>query len=97
MDNRILTIFLITFLSTTILSCSNSKVNQTKQSESMNETATIKTVAGPKAIIYKTKNDYFTNVSVTLSDDKSKIISYPGIKDVYYKGELAFPTKLKNG
>ena len=32
-----------------------------------------------------------------LSDDKSKIISYPDVKDVYFKGNLAYPTVLKDG
>ena len=97
MENRISSIFLIIFLSVIIVSCSNSKVNQTKQSESMSESATVKTKAGPQAIVYKTKADYYNNVPVTLSEDKSEIVSYPGIKDVYFKGQLAYPTKLNDG
>ena len=97
MDNRISTVLLIIFLSTIIFSCSNSKVSQTKQSESMSENATVKTKAGPQAIIYKTKGDYYNNVPVILSTDKSEIVSYPGTKDIYFKGELAYPTKLNDG
>jgi len=48
-------------------------------------------------IIYKTKDDYYTNVPIIMNDNKTDIISYPDIKDVYYKGELAYPTKLSNG
>ncbi len=55
-----------------------------------------KSKAGPKVIIYKTKADYYHNVPVTLSEDKSEIVSYPGIKDIFYKGELAYPTKLND-
>lgn len=94
MDNRITTIFLIIFLSANFISCSNSKVNKSKQVESTNEEVMVTSKAGPKVIIYKTKADYFYNVSVILSEDKSEIISYPGRKDIFYKGELAYPTKL---
>ncbi len=53
--------------------------------------------AGPPATVYKTRNDYRTNVPVILSDDKSRIVSYPHPKDLYYKGELAYPTELADG
>jgi hypothetical protein len=52
---------------------------------------------GPFVIIYKTKKDYSENVPVTLNDDKTKITSYPGIKDIFYNGKLALPTKLNDG
>ncbi len=55
------------------------------------------TFSSPPTIIYKTKNDYSKFVPVTLSEDKSKIVSYPSPKDIYYNGKLAYPTKLKNG
>jgi len=54
-------------------------------------------MASPSVIIYKTKADYSKNVPLTLSDDKSKILNYPGVKDVYYKGALAYPTHLVKG
>lgn len=63
----------------------------------MSENATVKTMAGPQAIVYKTKEDYYNNVPVILSAEKSEIVSYPGIKDIYFKGELAYPTKLNDG
>lgn len=97
MRSRASTIFLFFFLSMILFSCSNTKVNQSKQSESTDETATPKTKAGPKVIIYKTNADYFNNVPVTLTEDKSAIASFPGIKDVFFKGELAYPTKLNDG
>jgi len=96
MYNKITTIFLIIFLSTNFISCSNSKVNKSKQSDSTNEEVMVKSKAGPKVIIYKTKADYYYNVPVVLSKDKEEIVSYPGIKDIYYKGELAYPTKLND-
>lgn len=53
--------------------------------------------AGPTTFIYKTKGDYYNNVPVILSDDKTVIVSYPHPKDVYYKGELAYPVQLEDG
>jgi len=52
--------------------------------------------ADEPATVYKTRADYSKYVSVTLSPDKQKIISYPAPKDVYYKGKLAAPTALIN-
>jgi hypothetical protein len=48
-------------------------------------------------IIYKTKADYSKNVPVTVSDDKSKILSYPDRRDVFYQDHLAYPTELDKG
>lgn len=53
--------------------------------------------ARPPIIIYKTFQDYFYNIPVTLSTDRAKIVSYPGISDIYFNGELAYPTKLAGG
>ena len=52
---------------------------------------------GPHAIVYKTKADYSKYVPVALSDDKSKIISYPAPQDVFTGGKLALPTELPHG
>ena len=54
-------------------------------------------VNSPPCIIYRTKSDYSMNVPVILSADKSKIVSYPDIKDIYYNGKLSVPTFLANG
>jgi hypothetical protein len=51
-------------------------------------------VLSPQLVIYKTKKDYSKYVPVTLSTDKSKVVSYPDIKDVYFEGKLAYPTAL---
>jgi hypothetical protein len=48
-------------------------------------------------IIYKTKADYSRYVPVMLSEDKKNLVSYPDIRDVYYKGKLAYPTLLTDG
>ncbi len=49
------------------------------------------------AIVYKTKADYYDKVPIILSDDKKSVVSYPAPTDVYYRGKLAYPIKLKNG
>jgi len=51
----------------------------------------------PPVIIYKTKQDYFYNVPVGLSEDKKTIISYPDKVDLFYAGKLATPTHLIDG
>jgi hypothetical protein len=70
-------------------------VIHTKKTES--EKSGQMAIASPPVIVYQTKADYYDKVPVTLSEDKSEIVSYPGVKDVYYKGELAYPTKLNDG
>jgi len=54
-------------------------------------------LARPPVVIYKTSKDYFYNVPVGLSEDKSAVVSYPDITDVFYQGKLAYPTKLAGG
>jgi hypothetical protein len=53
--------------------------------------------SNPPTVIYKTKNDYSQMVPVTLSEDKTKIVSYPGPQDLYFRGILATPTQLDRG
>ena len=56
------------------------------------------TIAVPEnVIIYKTRNDYYQNVPVTLNREKSRLVSFPAPSDVYYQGELALPIELKDG
>lgn len=52
--------------------------------------------AGPPTIVYRTVGEYKKNVAVTLSDDKSEVVAYPGTNDVFYKGLPAYPYPLKN-
>jgi len=91
-------IITLIFITSVMLSCSSSKKNMKQTNASKEEPASSSSSqAGPPAIIYKTKSDYYDKVPVTLSEDKSKVISYPGSRDVYYKGNLAYPTKLNDG
>ena len=54
-------------------------------------------VPGPRCIVYKTKADYTQLVPVMLSADKSMVVSYPDVKDIYINGQLAYPTQLIDG
>jgi len=51
-------------------------------------------VSEPSHPIYKTRADYFNLVPVSLSEDKTKVISYPWPGDIFYQGQLAYPKKL---
>ncbi len=92
-------LFFCIALSISLISC---KVTEPKKSMEKNDSLMNKTndrvsAAIPPVIIYKTKNDYYNNVPVGLSADKTSIISYPDIHDTYFNGDLAYPTKLANG
>ncbi|MEI8045891.1 MAG: hypothetical protein WCI92_00825 [Bacteroidota bacterium] len=78
-------------LITMISSCCTAKKAEKEQSGPM------VTIAGPQVIIYKTKKDYSKLVPISLSEDKKTIVSYPDVKDVYYNGNLAYPTPLHDG
>jgi hypothetical protein len=73
-----------------ICSCGVCKHDAKKKSEAAQFTS-------PQAIIYTTKGDYSNLVPVILTPDKKGIASYSDIKDVYFKGVLAYPTALHNG
>jgi len=51
----------------------------------------------PPMVVYKTRVNYNNFVHIGLSEDKSKVMSYPDPKDVYYNGQLAYPTELSDG
>lgn len=48
-------------------------------------------------VIYKTRADYSENIPVVLNAAKDKIISYPAVSDISFKGQYRKPVKLKNG
>lgn len=96
MQKSFIKILTLAIASVFIVSCSNSKkMNKTNETEKEAIEETVS--AGPPTIIYKTTKDYADKIPVTLSEDKSEIVSYPGIKDIYYKGEFAYPTPLNDG
>lgn len=95
------------FLGLIIFACCNSNKqitttapssdNSTKQENKVSDNKPIDFSSPPFVIIYKTKKDYSDKVPVTLNDDKTKIVSYPGTKDVFYNGKLSLPEKLNDG
>lgn len=54
-------------------------------------------IPGPQAVVYKTTHDYFNYVPVQMNESRTEILSYPAPTDVYFRGELAYPTRLADG
>lgn len=90
--NKLLTILLIISVA---WSCKTQK--KVDEVASQKEIINIDYTAGPTTYIYKTKGDYNDKVPVTLSEDRTEIVSFPSPKDLYYKGKLAYPTQLDGG
>lgn len=76
------------------ISCTHQAAPVNSKNDSVKRTMGI---SSPPCIIYRTKSDYSMNVPVILSPDKSKIVSYPDRKDIYYNGKFATPTPLAQG
>lgn len=74
--------------------CSNQTTPNQKKDTRKEE---MSSMAAPPVIIYKTKMDFGKNVPVTLSEDKSRVSSYPDKNDLKYKGNFAYPTTLRDG
>ena len=51
-------------------------------------------MASPPVIVYKTRNDYFDKVPVILSEDKTRIVSFPDPLDLKINGNFVYPSKL---
>ena len=78
-------------------SCNNQATKNNKEIKVITAEDEQAMLASPPAIIYKTKANYDTLVPILLSSEGDRIVSYPDIRDLTYKGELAYPTKLSNG
>lgn len=92
---KLFNLFIMLFLPGIFFNSCSKKVSPQGASTS----SKVKQAVIPSApcIIYKTKTDYSKYVPVMLSEDKKNIVSYPDIRDVYYKGKLAYPTVLADG
>ena len=88
-------ILLSVFTTISLFSCKCQKSGE-KSARQNYKTEVNANVIAP-VIIYKTNADFYFNVPVILSDDKTDIISFPDIIDVFYNGKLAYPTRLENG
>jgi hypothetical protein len=80
---------IVLFIALVIGSCSSKK----KKALSFEP----KFMPGPNAIIYKTKANYNHLVAVTLSADKSEIVSYPHPSDINPNVLSVHPTELNKG
>jgi len=96
MKNYFTAFVIIILLIIISISC-KTNVKQTKTNVKENENISFANMPGPPAIVYKTKNDYFYNVPVVLSDDKQKIVSYPAVSDIKIGKNYTYPSKLING
>lgn len=94
-QNNSITMKILLYVSAFFMAAFLGSCHFTQKTEKMSDN--LKSVPGPKAIIYKTTKDYSLYVPITLSDDKKSIESYPDVKDIYYNGELALPTSLSKG
>lgn len=54
-------------------------------------------ISSPPAVIYKTRKDYSHNVPVTLSEDGSRVVSYPAQSDIRKGNTFTYPTELSDG
>jgi hypothetical protein len=52
---------------------------------------------GPPTMVYKTKGDYRALVPVMLSEDKTRIVGYPGKSDIESWKGYPLPTQLHDG
>jgi hypothetical protein len=89
-------LFISVFILSLISCRSNKNVGQSAITEQNSADHTTQ-MAQPAVIIYKTTKDYSQNVPVTMNKEKTMIISFPDVKDVYFQGKLAIPTQLPDG
>ena len=86
---------IISILLLTTLGCSVN--NQGCKSKVNNELIfTPQFVPGPPTLVYKTRADYYNKVPVILSEDKTKIVSYPNPIDLIKGNSFGLPTPLSN-
>jgi len=73
------------------------KIDNKNQTGKTSKNISVDYSVGAPTIIYKTKKDYADKIPVSMNDEKTKIVSYPAVKDIYYNGKLAYPTQLNDG
>jgi hypothetical protein len=93
------TLIFFSVIGLTVFGC---KVQQKSNIERTNNASTMAApqpfgAAPARIVVYKTGKDYRTNVPVTLSDDKTTIVSYPHPTDLVLGENLTLPTPLHNG
>jgi hypothetical protein len=88
---------MVLITSALILSCIPTKNTGQVNTIERPKSDPITSVSEPAVIIYKMTRNYSQFVPIIMSDDKKSIVSYPDVKDVFFKGKLAYPTPLHNG
>ena len=89
--------FLVILAITILLSGSCSRKTVVVAQSKQNNPVVMKNNALPPCIIYKTTGDYSMQVPVAMSADKSRITSFPDVRDVFINDDYTLPTKLDNG
>lgn len=90
-------ILLLTMVFCAIWGCKSQQINNGKSIAENSPAKTQFVAALPRVVIYKTVRDYSHNVPVLLSDDKTRIISYPHPIDLFLGDNLALPAQLSKG
>ena len=93
-------IILWVVISAVTLSCSR-KVNPENSENNNMKNGTVasgsQSTVGPPVYIYKTRNDYYDKVPVTLSDQKDEVVNFPDPRDVFNGEDYTYPTELESG
>lgn len=88
--------FFVLIILSICLSCSSFE-KSSKNPSKLDKSKLQVEMASPPVIVFKTKNDYFDKVPVILSDDKSRVVSFPDPRDLKINGNFVYPSKLING
>ena len=80
--------FCVLLTSLIVVSCVAGNKNSRQSSPPVNENQKIG-MASPPVIVYKTRNDYFDKVPVILSEDKTRIVSFPDPLDLKINGNFS--------
>ena len=96
MKSKMMFKFCVLLSAIILVGCAVSDKNKRQSSSPGNENQQIG-MASPPVIVYKTRNDYYDKVPVILSDDKTRIVSFPDPRDLKIDGTFAYPSKLNGG
>lgn len=91
---RAITIFAMAIAMLALLTQCKSTKEANKEGD---DTIRISQAPEPGMVVYKTKANYRKNVPVMLSEDNSKVVSYPAPKDLMKDGKYRYPTELTGG
>lgn len=91
MNNKTIVLISCLTISFCFLTCQSGK--NTKSSPMENSAR----VPSPPTIVYKTRGDYFKLVPVILSEDRSRIVSFPHFSDLMIDGKFTYPSPLEEG